>query len=306
MFNSDGTAILTDCTVSGNTAQGPAADCSNSRFLTDTVITLTNCTVSGRFRCLQRRRPGRQRDGNSDQHDRRRQHRRRHGRQRHHLGEQQPDQRRRAAVGPGRLRRVDANHVAAPGQPGHRRRQRRGAPGSDQRGVARSGRVDIGAFQSEGFTLTPATGSSPQATGTGRAFGNPLTVTVSAINPAEPVNGNMIFFTAPGHGRSATLSAASATVTNGQAGVSATAGMTAGSYTVTASPGLHLPAAGLAATTNTGPRRRWRWPPARARRRWLPRRSPRRSWLWSRIRSATRSPASPSRSPRRRRAPPPR
>ena len=79
-----------------------------------------------------------------------------------------------------------------------------------------------------------------------------MTVTVTAINPAEPVNGGMIFFTAPDTGASATLSAASATVTNGQAGVSATAGMTAGSYTVTASPGLHLPAAGLA-LTNTGP-----------------------------------------------------
>src|SRR5262249_15901773 len=30
-----------------------------------------------------------------------------------------------------------------------------GAPAKDQRGVARSGHVDIGAFQSEGFTLTP-------------------------------------------------------------------------------------------------------------------------------------------------------
>src|SRR5262249_33022065 len=94
---------------------------------------------------------------------------------------------------------------------------------------------DIGAFQSEGFTLTPESGSSPQSTGIGQAFGNPLAVTVTAINPAEPVDGGVISFAAPGTGASATLSAASATIINGQAGLSATAGTTAGSYTVTAS-----------------------------------------------------------------------
>src|SRR5262249_9873082 len=45
------------------------------------------------------------------------------------------------------------------------------APATDQREVPRSGHVDIGAFQSEGFSLKPVTGSSPQSTGIGQAFG---------------------------------------------------------------------------------------------------------------------------------------
>jgi hypothetical protein len=127
-----------------------------------------------------------------------------------------------------------------------------GAPATDQRGVPRTGHVDIGAFQSEGFTLTPATGSSPQSTGIGQAFANPLAVTVTAVNPAEPVDGGVIFFKAPDTGASATLSAASATITNGQAGVSATAGTTAGPYAVTASAGVGLRAAGFALSNRPG------------------------------------------------------
>ena len=75
-----------------------------------------------------------------------------------------------------------------------------GAPQSDQRGVSRSGHVDIGAFQSEGFTLTPDAKSSPQSTGIGQAFASPLALTVTAINPLEPVDGGVISFTAPDTG----------------------------------------------------------------------------------------------------------
>jgi hypothetical protein len=127
-----------------------------------------------------------------------------------------------------------------------------GAPATDQRGVPRSGRVDIGAFQSEGFTLTPATGSTPQSTKVDATFAHPLAVIVKANNPAEPVDGGVISFKAPATGASATLSAASATITNGQAGVKATAGTTAGPYTVTASPGAGLPAAGFSLTNRPG------------------------------------------------------
>ena len=49
-----------------------------------------------------------------------------------------------------------------------------GAPTTDQRGQPRAGRVDIGAFQSQGFTLTPVAGSTPQSAVVGTAFADPL------------------------------------------------------------------------------------------------------------------------------------
>ena len=70
---------------------------------------------------------------------------------------------------------------------------------TDQRGVPRivNGVVDIGAFESEGFTLTPVAGSTPQSSAIGAAFVNPLTVRVTANNPVEPVDGGVITFVAP-------------------------------------------------------------------------------------------------------------
>ena len=53
-----------------------------------------------------------------------------------------------------------------------------GAPTTDQRGLPRSGHIDIGAFQSQGFTLTPELGSTPQSTQIGTAFTNPLALNV--------------------------------------------------------------------------------------------------------------------------------
>jgi hypothetical protein len=125
-----------------------------------------------------------------------------------------------------------------------------GAPTTDQRGVSRpqGSAPDIGAFESQGFTLTPVTGSTPQATVAGTAFAHPLAVTVKANNPGEPVNGGVITFAAnPAvNGASATLSASSAVIAGGQASqasVTATANTVAGSYTVTASAsGVATPA----------------------------------------------------------------
>ncbi len=67
---------------------------------------------------------------------------------------------------------------------------------TDQRGEPRvvGGSVDIGAFESQGFTLTPAAGSTPQIATTGSSFANPLALTVSADNAAEPVIGGMVTF----------------------------------------------------------------------------------------------------------------
>ncbi len=110
-----------------------------------------------------------------------------------------------------------------------------GGAATDQRGQPRTGHVAIGAFQSQGFTLTPVTGSSPQTAAPGTAFQNPLVVTVTANNPVEPVDGGVITFTAASAGgASAKLSAASATIAGGQAAVTATANGRAGGYSVTA------------------------------------------------------------------------
>ena len=125
-----------------------------------------------------------------------------------------------------------------------------------------SGR-DIGAFQSQGFTLTPVAGSTPQSAAVGTAFAKPLAVTVTAINPAEPVDGGVIRFAVPSAGgASATLSAATATIVGGQAAVTATANATPGPYTASATAAGAGPAS--FALTNAaalqlgadGPRRR--------------------------------------------------
>ncbi len=106
---------------------------------------------------------------------------------------------------------------------------------TDQRGVARPATgPDIGAFQSQGFTLTPVAGSTPQSATLDTPFANALGVSVAANDPIEPVAGGFVTFTAPSDGASATLSAATATIgTDGQASVSATANGTAGDYAVT-------------------------------------------------------------------------
>ena len=111
---------------------------------------------------------------------------------------------------------------------------------TDERGVTRSASSpDIGAFQSQGFTITPLAGGTPQAANAGSVFANPLAVSVQANASYEPVNGGAATFSAgsgPG-GSSATLGGVSSIVvviSTGQAGVSATANGFAGSYTVTA------------------------------------------------------------------------
>jgi hypothetical protein len=77
------------------------------------------------------------------------------------------------------------------------------------------------------------TGSESTLVGT--AFSNPLSVEVTPVHPGDPVAGGVVKFTAPDSGPSATLSASSATIdASGEASVTATANMQAGSYQVTA------------------------------------------------------------------------
>jgi len=109
-----------------------------------------------------------------------------------------------------------------------------GVPATDQRGQSRSDRIDIGAFESQGFKLTPATNSTFQSTPVNEPFKNPLAVTVTANNAVEPVDGGVITFVAPSAGASATLSAATAVIAGGQASVTAKANATPGRFFVTA------------------------------------------------------------------------
>ena len=109
---------------------------------------------------------------------------------------------------------------------------------TDQRGEPLAAIPDIGAFQSQGFILTVVPGSTPQGAVIGTAFTNPLAVTVTAIDPIEPVAGGVVSFTAnpAQNGASASLSAATAIIgSSGIAQVTATANSIVGSYTVTAS-----------------------------------------------------------------------
>ncbi|HEX3143858.1 MAG TPA: Ig-like domain-containing protein, partial [Pyrinomonadaceae bacterium] len=63
--------------------------------------------------------------------------------------------------------------------------------------------VDIGAFESRGFTITTTSGT-PQSAVFVTAFGSPLVTTVSSAF-TEPVTAGQVTFTAPGSGASATF-----------------------------------------------------------------------------------------------------
>ena len=105
---------------------------------------------------------------------------------------------------------------------------------TDQRGVTRSQveSCDIGAFESQGFTLTYSSGSG-QSTSPGTAFANPLALTVSS-SAGEPVNGGQIIFTGPASGAALSSSPLTATISGGTASQMVTANGIGGSYTVTA------------------------------------------------------------------------
>ena len=60
-----------------------------------------------------------------------------------------------------------------PGSPAINAGTATGAPTTDQRGISRVGAVDIGAFESRGFTISAASGT-PQSATILSAFGSPL------------------------------------------------------------------------------------------------------------------------------------
>lgn len=105
---------------------------------------------------------------------------------------------------------------------------------SDQRGRVRAaGAPDIGAFQSQGFTVVTG-GGGGQHTTIGSAFAAPLVVTVTANDPLEPVDGGVIRFAGPGSG--ASIAPVAATIAaDGTTAATVTANRAAGGYNVTAS-----------------------------------------------------------------------
>ena len=128
---------------------------------------------------------------------------------------------------------------------------------TDQRGVARpASNPDIGAFQSQGFTLTLVGDLYAAESATiSNAFANSLAVTVTANDTQEPViAGGVVTFNAPASGASASLSGDTATIgVNDQASVTATANAIAGSYTVTASANGAGAAASFSLTNTAQP-----------------------------------------------------
>jgi LPXTG-site transpeptidase (sortase) family protein len=120
---------------------------------------------------------------------------------------------------------------------------------ADQRGISRpqGSACDIGAFESKGFTLAVNSGDG-QSTGINKDFSDPIQVTVSAIDPLEPVNGGNVHFTPPGSGARAAITGSPATILTGHASVTATANGTAGSYSVVANTAGAATGAGFTLT----------------------------------------------------------
>lgn len=132
-----------------------------------------------------------------------------------------------------------------------------GAPATDQRGVPRGGARDIGAFESQGFTLAK-TGGDIQAQGIGAAFA-PLVVTI-ASGANEPVRNGVVTFTGPDTGPGIVASPRTAVIAaNGQASVIPTANsFPGGPYPVTATargaaPALSFMLTNLLALTGGSP-----------------------------------------------------
>jgi len=122
-----------------------------------------------------------------------------------------------------------------PGSPAINAGNNTEVPAADQRGIARPVQttVDIGAFESQGFTMA-ISGGNNQSAQINTAFATPLTLTVSSAF-SEPVDGGIVTFTVPGAGASASLAASAPTVSGGSTSTgTVTANGTAGAYSVTA------------------------------------------------------------------------
>jgi uncharacterized repeat protein (TIGR01451 family) len=112
---------------------------------------------------------------------------------------------------------------------------------TDQRGAdfdrIANGTVDIGAFESRGFTIS-ATSGTPQSAVFNTAFGAPLVATVSSAFE-EPVNGGQVTFTTPGAGASATFTGGVTTIKITIASDQASASRKSGEAIMSSSSRIH-------------------------------------------------------------------
>jgi len=132
-----------------------------------------------------------------------------------------------------------------------------GAPTVDQRGISRAQPhgYDLGAFESQGFTLTLVSGNN-QSAHPGSTFSQPLVVGVSSPS-GEPVDGGVVTFIAPSGNGQPNITFPNgnmATISGGQASipVAAANGSPAGPVTVTATAAGATPAIPFNLTV-TGP-----------------------------------------------------
>jgi hypothetical protein len=139
-----------------------------------------------------------------------------------------------------------------PGSPAIDAGDNTNASTTDQRSFSRivNGTIDIGAFESRGFTITIASGDD-QSTAVGRPFAAPLVVTVTSPT-GEPVQGGVVTLTAPDSGPSGTFgrstTATGTIATNGQVSEAFTSNLVAGSYSVTATAAGVSPPASFSLT----------------------------------------------------------
>lgn len=141
-------------------------------------------------------------------------------------------------------------HALLPGSPAIDAGTSTGTPAQDQRGQARFGTPDIGAFESQGFTIAATSGTS-QSTTVNTAFANPLTATVTANNAIEPVAGGVVTYTAPTTGASIAPATQTATIdASGNAAITPTANTTVGTYPVSAASSGVTGTASFALTNN--------------------------------------------------------
>jgi hypothetical protein len=128
---------------------------------------------------------------------------------------------------------------------------------TDQRGTGFARQVgsavDIGAFESQGFTLALSGSGNNQTAFVNTAFANPLAVIITANMAGEPVNGGTVTFTPPANSASAIITGNPATIASGLAtSGTVTANATAGGpYQVRANTTGATAAVNFSLTNNT-------------------------------------------------------
>ncbi|MCP4544812.1 MAG: DUF11 domain-containing protein, partial [Chloroflexi bacterium] len=103
----------------------------------------------------------------------------------------------------------------------------------DQRGEARFGTCDIGAFESQGFGLSYGSGGDQSAV-IKTAFTQPLTLTVTANLLAEPISGGVLNYVGPDNGAGISATVVATLGSDGVASAAVTPNGVVGGYVVTA------------------------------------------------------------------------